>query len=83
MKDAYRVEAIYVDGADVLRQASEEYAFDDDADIRYTERSPSGMEEKLSQELVVPSRLLNITYTPSAASKGPLKFPAGYTVRKG
>ncbi len=82
VKDAFRVEAIYIDGADVLRPADEEPAFDDDDDIRYAERSPSGMQEKLSQELIVPLRLLNITYTPGAASKGPLKFPAGYTVRK-
>jgi hypothetical protein len=82
VKDVYVIEAIYVDGVDVLRPEDDESATDDDATIFYSERSTPALKEQLSQELVVPSRLLKITYTPKGATKGPFKFPLGHTVRK-
>jgi hypothetical protein len=81
-KDCYRVETVYVDGADVLHADDEEYA-DDDLDARmYSRRTPADFEEKLSQELMIPSRLLKVTYTPRAAGTAKLQVPYGYTVRK-
>lgn len=82
VKDAYRVEAIYVGGVDVLRPEDEEYATSDDDAKLWSRRTASDLEEQLSQELVVPCRSLKITYTPAAAAQGELKVPLGYTVRK-
>jgi hypothetical protein len=82
VKDTYRVEAVYVDGADVLRQEDEEYATDDTDSMRYFQREASDFEEQLSQELVVPAHLLKVTYTPAEASNATLRVPVGYTVRK-
>lgn len=82
IKEGYRVEAVYVDGADVLR------AQDDDWDVTDGERSfscrnPKELNKQLSVELVVPSRLLKVTFTPAAAAKADeIQFPRGWTVRK-
>jgi hypothetical protein len=78
----HRVDAIYVNGVDVLRAEDEDWATDDLAQRHYRPRSVAELEEELSQELVVPTRLLKITYVPVAASAGKLKMPQGYTVRK-
>jgi hypothetical protein len=82
VKDAFRVDAVYVDGADVLRLEDEEWATGDEEGKPYGRRTAAELEEQLSHELVVPSRALKITYTPAAAAKGELKVPRGYTVRK-
>jgi hypothetical protein len=82
VKDGYRVEAVYIDGTDVLR------ALDDDWDVADGERLYLGMsrdelKKKLSEQLVVPSRSLKVTYTPALAAKaGEIGFPRGWTVRK-
>ena len=78
----HRVDAIYVNGVDVLRAEDEDWATDALAQRHYRPRSVAELEEELSQELVVPTRLLKITYVPVAASAGKLKMPQGYTVRK-
>ena len=82
VKDAYRVDAVYVDGADVLRPEGEEWATDDDEGKLYSRRTAADFEGQLSQELVVPSRSLKITYTPPEAAAAELKVPVGNTVRK-
>lgn len=82
VKDAYQVDAIYVDGVDVLRLEDEEWAIEDDERKVYAPTTATDLEAELSQELVVPRRSLKITYTPAAAAKGQLKVPHGYTVRK-
>jgi hypothetical protein len=82
VKDAYRVDAIYVDGINVLRPEDEEWTLGDDEQKIYGRKDATDLKEKLSQELIVPTRLLKVTYAPSSASKGELQFPLGYTVRK-
>lgn len=82
VEDGYRIDAIYVGVEDVLRPEDDEYAAGDKSVMRYSEHSASRLEEKLSQELVVPLRLLKITYTPKEARKGLLKFPLDHTIRK-
>ena len=82
VKDAYRVESIYVDGADVLRCDDEEFADDDPAARTYSRRKPAQFEEQLSQELLIPKRLLTVTYTPRQAGSESLQVPYGYTARK-
>lgn len=80
-KKGYLVEAIYIDGVDVLR--SEEDAWDsDDEEIFYTKISQERLGEKLSVELVVPERLLTIAYTPLEAKNGELHVPMGWKVGK-
>ncbi len=81
-KDSYRIDAIYVDGENVLRQEGEEWSISDDDEIFYVRRSVSQLEEQLSHELMVPRGLLKISYTPAEAAAGELSFPDGYSVRK-
>jgi len=78
----FRVEAVYVDGANILRLVDEEYADDDDNTRIYKRTSAVDLTEQLSEELVVPARSLRITFTPTSAASSVLKFPLGYTVRK-
>jgi len=76
------VDAIYVNGANVLR--GEEDAWDDidDADD-FFRISADLLTEQLSEQLLVPCRLLKITYTPDASSKSKeLQMARGWTVRK-
>lgn len=82
VKDAYRVDAVYVDGADVLRPEGEEWATDDEEGKIYFRRTAADLEEQLSQELVVPRQSLKVTYTPPEAAMSELKVPTGHTVRK-
>lgn len=79
----YRVDAIYVDGSDVLRLEDEEWDVADGGRL-YSRMNPDALNERLSQELIVPRRLLTITYTPVRAGKSAtMGFPMGWTVRKG
>jgi hypothetical protein len=78
----HRVDSIYVNGTNVLRPQDADWAEDDLAKRRYRPKSIADFEEQLSQDLVVPSRLLKITYAPPDAANGELKVPLGYGVRK-
>ena len=83
LKEGYRVEGVFVDGADVLRPQDAEW--DVPVGERMYERTdPDGMALRLSEELVVPSRSLKVTFTPAAAAEADeVRFPMGWTVRKG
>ncbi len=82
VKESFRVEAVYVDGIDILHAADEESA-DDDLDARmYAWRTAGQFEEQLSKELVVPSRSLKVIYTAADAATAMLRVPYGYTVRR-
>ena len=80
--DGYRVDAVFVDGTNVLR------AEDDESDIPEAERfyhssTPAALARQLSEELVVPSRCLKVTYTPAVVARASdIQFPSGWTVRK-
>jgi hypothetical protein len=82
VEDSYRVEAVYIGGTDVLRVQ------DDDWDVTegerlYSRMTPDELNKRLSEEVVVPSRSLKVTYTPPAAAKADkISFPRGWTVRK-
>jgi hypothetical protein len=81
-KEGIVVEAVYVDGVDVLR--GEKDAWDIDGERFYIWASPRSLEQQLSEELVVPTRCLKVTYTPGdAATADELQFSRGWTVRKG
>ena len=83
VKDAYRVDAVYIDGADVFRAEGEQWATDDEEGKIYTRKDAEDLEKQLSEELAVPTRSLKVTYTPPEAAMGELKVPYGHTVRKG
>ena len=76
------VDAIYVGSVDVLR--AEDDAWDSDDGKRFYSRiGAEGLIEKLSEQLVVPARLLKVTFTPGdAGSSDDLRIPMGWTVRK-
>ena len=82
VENAYQVEAVYVDGMDALCLEDLEYATHDENAKLYYRLSAAELTEQLSQDLVVPSRSLKITFTPGSATTGEFKFPLGYTVRK-
>lgn len=76
------VDAIYVNGVNVLRAGED--AWDTEDGQRFFSRiDPDRLGNELSGELVVPTRSLNITYTmPEAAKSDELKIPVAWTVRK-
>jgi hypothetical protein len=77
------VKSVYANGLNILRLEDDEYAADADGKKMYYRWSAEKLERSLSHEMVVPSRLLKFKYSPAEASEGQLKFPMGYTVRKG
>lgn len=81
-KDGYLVDAVYVGGVNVLRP--EEDAWDNaDGEKFYSGISAGDLNERLTEELVVPARLLKVTYTPGeAGADQELGFPIGWTMRK-
>ncbi len=82
LKDGYRVEGVFLDGADVLRPQDDEWDVPV-AERMYERTEPDEMARRLSEELVVPSRSLKVTFTPAAAAKSDeVRFPMGWTVRK-
>jgi hypothetical protein len=80
-KDGVVVEAIYVDGANVLR--TQQDASDNLDDVSHFSRMDvDGLKSCLTEQLVVPARHLKITYTPRSATDEDLLIPFGWTVRK-
>jgi hypothetical protein len=81
-KGNYLVDTIYVDGVNVLREAEDPW-FDADGNPIYSRISTAQLEAELSEQMVVPARLLKVTYTPKEAGKADdLRIPKGWTVRK-
>jgi len=73
----YLVDAIYVGGANVLREAEDPW-LDADSHQIYSKISPALLEEELSDQMVIPTRLLKVTYTPNEAGKADdLRIPKG------
>jgi hypothetical protein len=82
MKDGYRVEAVFVDGTDVLRAKDEEWDVTE-AERFYERTDPNALVKQLSAEMVVPNRSLKVTFTPAAAANAAeLRCPTGWMVRK-
>ena len=84
-KGNYVVDAVYVDADNVLRRDEDVdgSGISDDEEPKFYGIVPDQFNDKLSKELVVPARLLRITYTPRASGVSTkLKVPRGWTVRK-
>jgi hypothetical protein len=81
-KGGLLVDAIYVGGVNVLRDAEDKW-LDADGNPIYSRISPTALEAELSEQMVVPARLLKVTYATKEASKADeLRIPRGWTVRK-
>lgn len=77
----FKIDAIYVEAKNVLKV--EEDSWDSvDGEIAYMKISPDRLREKLTTQLVVPDRLLKITYAPGEAETGDLYIPMNWTVAK-
>jgi Caspase domain len=76
------VDAIYVGGVNVLRDEEDPW-IDADGKLVYSTVSRDRLERELSEQMVVPSRLLKIIYTPKELGKvDELRIPRGWTTRK-
>ncbi len=76
------VDAIYVGGVNVLRDAESPWLDPDDNPI-YLKITQVALESALSEQMIVPARLLKITYTPKEVRRtDDLRIPAGWTVQK-
>jgi len=79
-KDAHYVDAVWIDGKNVL--GFESSAWGDD-NVTYGASGAERFKKLLSQQLVVPSRDLKLTFTPAdAGSDDELRVPLGWSVRK-
>lgn len=78
----YVVKEVRFDGANILWIDDESIvpAFADDSG--YRKMSIKDFEKRLSDEMVVPARLLTVTYPFEEKTKPTLLFPEGGTVRK-
>jgi len=77
-----RVKEVRLNGSNILWIDDDSYvsAFADESG--YRRMSIKDFEERLSDEMVVPSRLLTVTYPFDVKTKPTLLFPEGGTVRK-
>ena len=79
--EAYVVTGVFINSANVLR-SGDDARDKEDGEPRYRPLSQSDLEQDLSKNLVVPMRLLRITYTPAPPSDAAdIKFPWGWTIR--
>lgn len=80
--DRVLVDAIYVDGVNVLRDEEDPW-IDAEGKLIYSTVTRDKLERQLSEQMVVPSRLLKITYTPrELGNEKELRIPRGWTTRK-
>jgi hypothetical protein len=77
-KHGRMIKGIYIDTVNVFTLRDEEYAAAEDEAIMTRRLSKSEFEAELAQELVVPSRLLNIRYTPPLEPNDLLRYPYGW-----
>ena len=76
------VDAIYVDGVNVLRDEEDPW-IDAEGKVVHSTVTRGKLERQLSEQMIVPSRLLKITYTPRELKKeDELRIPRGWTTRK-
>ena len=80
-KGEFRIDAIYVGGMDVLRD-EDEPSFDAEGKRVQMTVKPSRLERRLSEDLVVPQRLLKVTYTQEIPEGALMHIPRGWKVRK-
>jgi hypothetical protein len=77
--DGLVVDAIYIGDVDVFR-VEDEWA---DVQLRYAKTDPDDLRDWLCDELYLPSRLVNISFTPKGtASTDQLMMARHWTVRK-
>jgi hypothetical protein len=82
-EDVFVVDAIYVGGANVLRPGEDSWDTDDGQPY-YVTTSVAKLNQELTEQLIVPFRLLKITYTMTEVeTSGQIKIQMGWTVRKG
>jgi len=80
--NVYIVENIFHGGTDILWMEEDEFADDADNAARHSTLTIDKFEARLSEEMIVPARLLTVTYTFEKNAKTALLFPIGWTTRK-
>jgi len=80
--NVYIVENIFHGGTDILWMEEDEFADDADNAARHSMLTIDKFEARLSEEMIVPARLLTVTYTFEKNAKTALLFPIGWTTRK-
>jgi hypothetical protein len=76
------IKAIHVGGANILWMEDKFFAEDPDEPPRFNTIRVGQLENKLSEEMVVPAHLLKITYDFETDGFGQVLFPVGHTMRK-
>ena len=81
-KKGATVQAIYIGGENALR--AEEDSWDTiEGDLSYAPIDPARLKKRLSEQLAVPLRFLNVTFSPKSAAEAlNVQIPRGWTVRK-
>ena len=81
-KKGYVIESVFIGGQDVLQLPESDW---DDLDgiPSYSKTVVERLKGNLSRELVVPQRLLNVTFTPATIGEDDVLFiPRGWSIRK-
>lgn len=83
IQNGYRIEGVYVDGINVLRQEDDSEPSDEEGQTYFERKSVAAFEEMLSRQMKLPVSQLKITYTPASARDAKsLRIPMGMTVSK-
>jgi hypothetical protein len=80
-ENSYAVEGVFLGGKDILWKEDDEFD-DDDGNPHYITLKIDEFEARLCEEMVVPARLLTVTYGFKKDPKKMLLFPRGGTTRK-
>jgi hypothetical protein len=81
-ENSYVVEGVYLGGKDIFWKERDEYDDEDGNPAHYITLGIDEFEARLSEEMVVPTRLLTVTYDFKKEPKQMLLFPWGWTTRK-
>ena len=82
--NGYRVDEVYVDGVNVLRQEDDADPTDDEGRPMFARKSVASFESMISNQMKLPASQLKITYSPPAAREADsLRVRMGVTVSKG
>ncbi len=77
-----KVEGVFIASVNILWVEDADLVDEDQNPMSYKTMDRDTFELFLAEELIVPSRLLTVTYSPGKTNPASVRFPKGFTVRK-
>ena len=80
--DAYKVTGVYFENDDVIREGERVHKLGDDEEIYYQPMKYKAFVDMLSEEMIIPKRLMKIESPVKFENDSRILFPYGHTVSK-